>query len=572
MSFNQQVFTDAGLSMLSAAEGGSTLTITKIVAGNGSAASDADLIPLTALIGYKTDVVITRRTDLGKGKMIVSGQLVEALMPAGSTWSLKELGVMAKIGAGPEQLYTVSNVYADPADTVTPHTGTATHAFDITLNIGRATTIDVTLGDPTTVDVQNIPSDATVGAGVYAGRVGNVFQMKRLVTGEGMQIVEESDRITIGVKTIAADLDLYVPASHPAAPSPDVAFATLQAALDSLSDTIIPPDKVVTIHIYSGTFTASAAIAFNHANSSQIYVVGEARVDKTITAIDYINGTTKRVTVSPDATGLSVGQAVYIANSTAGWAGGCYITAISGNLVTCSILKRDSRPDFTTNDHATGRRLSYYPTVLKINDPSQVLNNIYLPHAIGGLTNLTIIGGSYGIYGRNGDIRPTNIAIFSARAGISCDSLVLNGENVFCDGDAGIVCIGTAQSYDQVYINGCGEAIHAIRGLFGSQTSGQDAYKLVLSHNLYGIILQGAQYFRGGSIQASSSTYGVFCDLNSVAFVNPSTYQSAFDNNATDLLAQNNSYIVMNKFGGASPSCSPAAEVVGSQNSLIHLV
>src|SRR5262252_5231194 len=178
MALNLQVFTNAGISMLGAADAGATLTITRIVIGSGSATQDSDLYPLTALINWQEDVTITRKQDLGNGVMLVSGVINEWDMPAGSPFQLRELGIMAYTSgatgtkgtppppsAGPgitpptpvpvstDQLYCVSNVYTQPPQVVTPG-GTNSWAFDIQVEIDRATSVVINIGQVTTYDCE----------------------------------------------------------------------------------------------------------------------------------------------------------------------------------------------------------------------------------------------------------------------------------------------------------------------------------------------------------------------------------------------------------------------------------
>src|SRR5262245_7602985 len=151
---SQQIFTDAGLNILAQAETGQILTITRIVVGSGVLQTENQVYPLTQLVQWQADVTITRKLFQSVGKLLVSGVLVEAHMaqaqttapgggggavthdvenialpveppePApravGAPFQLRELGIMARIGAGPEQLYCASNVFTDPPDTVTP--------------------------------------------------------------------------------------------------------------------------------------------------------------------------------------------------------------------------------------------------------------------------------------------------------------------------------------------------------------------------------------------------------------------------------------------------------------------
>src|SRR6516164_7367707 len=173
MALNIQVFTNVGITMLGQADAGQTLTISRIVIGSGSANQDSDLYPLTALINWQEDVTITRKQDLGNGVMLVSGVINEWDMPAGPPFQLRELGIMAyttvsvgTVGApsllppagkpAPEplttdQLYCVSNVYHDQPQTVTPG-GTNSWAFDIHVEIDRATNVIINIGQVTTYD------------------------------------------------------------------------------------------------------------------------------------------------------------------------------------------------------------------------------------------------------------------------------------------------------------------------------------------------------------------------------------------------------------------------------------
>jgi hypothetical protein len=231
VSIQQQHFTDAGRNLLGAAQAGGELIITRIVVGTGAASVPADLYPLPALINWQRDVVITRKLDLGNGRMIVAGALNEAQLPAGPAFLLREVGVMARVGAGVEFLYSVANVFATAPDTITPG-GTSSHAFEITLIIERAATVTVIIGDSTSIDAENIPTDASVGPGWYAQKVGNVLQFKRMVLGSAVEFVETADRIQVGLapgimldyaggstdlppRTVPCDGGVYAVATYP---------------------------------------------------------------------------------------------------------------------------------------------------------------------------------------------------------------------------------------------------------------------------------------------------------------------------------------------------------------------
>jgi hypothetical protein len=570
MSLNAQVFTDAGIAMLGAANAGSTLTVTKIVVGSGTAADEAALYPLTALITHKSDVAITRKTDLGGGKMIVSGALTEAVMTPGPAFSLRELGIMAKIGAGPEQLYSVSNVFGEPPDTVTPG-GTSTHAFDITIVIDRATSVNITIGDPNTVDVQNIPSDPAVGPGLYAGRVGNVFQFKRLVAGPGIAFTEASDRVTVSQKVLG-NLSLYVPASHPDAPGPEVAFATLQAALTYLQDFIIPGDKTVVINIYKGAYTNTNAILCLHPDAARIFIHGTAPLSKSVSAIAYLDTTHKSVTVD-NTTGLAVGQRVHLADADGGWAGGCKITGIAGLVVTCSTEKRDARPNYTAAQAFPGARLTLNETVLVLDDPAKTKYGLYCPHGLGNLQNITMDGG-LSCLRTLGDAWITGSSFWNAHTGLDIGEAAVAtcvGECVFtqCDvGAGGSKLLATGKPY----FNACTTGVQCRSAEVGAILVTQTNSYAYFSHNTVGIRARNNADFLGGFIVASSNNNLAEVDIKSSAVFNqPGGFKSFLDNNGSELNALNNSYILHYVNSGNIPSCNPSAGVLGNQNSLVHL-
>ena len=140
-----------------------------------------------------------------------------------------------------------------------------------------------------------------------------------------------------------------------------------------------------------------------HPNGQQIFLVGRPRVDKVVTAVNYVDPTHKNV--GCPAAPLIAGYPVYLMNVDGGWAGGCYVTAASGNVVTCSTIKRDSQPTYNVNDSGTygaQRRLTYHPTVIYLANPNPgqpwpaTHVNIAAPNGLNA-QNLTIIGGYHGL-------------------------------------------------------------------------------------------------------------------------------------------------------------------------------
>lgn len=614
MSLNQQHFTDAGLAMLGHANAGQLLNITKIVVGDGVANTPVDIHPLTALISHKADVAITRKLDMGNGTIIVSGVLTEANL-TGAPFPLRELGIMAQIGTlgaqnigahipskpgggqiagattdrpSPEplvttdQLYCASNVFADPADTVTPG-GTSSHAFDITVTIDRATDVTVVIGDATVVDCENIPPDPLVGPGWYAQRVGNVFQFKRAVQGVGIELDEQPDRVVIAVKTLQVNVDVYVPANHPQCPDPSVGFPTVQAAHDYLLQFTIPTNRFATIHVYKGVFSTGQIINFIHPNSKQISIVGEPRVDVPVSVINYVDPTHKNIQVS-STTGLSVGQRCYLYNCLPGWTGGARITAIAGNIVTLSTIKRENtalRGNFNQSESGgTTRRLSYFPTVLVNTTTRAALDPVIAcPNGIRQIENLCVEGGGYLVQLTEGTIKNCHVIgaltpIGPARRGINGyqGSVSLIGENVFTDCDFGVVALGVLAAFDQTVCNGCGVGLMPSGAgmAVGTITGNMPNTVVYLVHNQYGVLAAIGANYRGGTIFYAWNDIGFEAQAHAVITLG-AAYGSLPQNNGTDLHAQGLSYIDYNRWGQPVPTCNPLAETVGNQQSLIHV-
>jgi len=636
MSLNQQYFTDAGITMLGHANAGQLLTITGIVVGDGSATDPDDIYPLTALINKKVDVAITRKKDLGGGKMIVSGILNEADLAAGPPFSLRELGVMAQIGTGggtttsvgdhlpsapggsgasqtpglskpistpviqpPSpapfvaggQLYCASNVFTDTPDTVTPG-GTSQHAFDITIVIDRATNVTIVIGDATVVDCENIPAE-DVGPGWYAQREGNVFQFKKAVAGASIDLDDESfpDRVIISVKTLAQNLDLYVPATYanpPPGTKPEQFFPDIQAAHDYLLQFVIPTDKFATIYVDAAPnlatgFVYNNSINFSHPNSKQISLIGRPRVTKNGTSISSVTpGLTKAINGLANTTDLVVGQRVYIAGAAAPWDGGCFVTAKTGTQATVSIEKRDTQANYTSPWNAACA-LSYYPTVLVHNNFTDPIF-ISCPYGIKLIQNLCIdskqaspgTNGAYCISLESGSIQ--DVMVMRARRGITGGAgyVGLWGEIVVTQCDFGIISIGPLSGFEVgspllpfvAYINGCNAGIFPSASGFniGTQIGNMDHTLVIISHCLWAIEATNGGTFRGGSIYFQWCDIGFWVSANSIATFNPAGYKSFPAGNGKDISAQGGSYVEYPKNGGSTPTCQPLADTFDYNN------
>jgi hypothetical protein len=317
MSLAKQEFCDSGRSMLGRAQNGEHLTISKIVMGSGVAAGPSDLWPLVDPIAEQTPLInISSLRDDGNGTLMVEGSLRSDQV--GTAFYLREVGVYAHIGSEVDRLYSIANVFADPPDFIDPAAPTV-QVFKIKLIIDRIPTdmLTVSIGPSEAVMGENLGADP-IGPGWYSDTAGNVLKFKRATAGARIKLTESSDgnSVEIAVKTVEADLDLYVPTSNPDAPSPDVAFPTIQAALDSVADLLIPADKFVTVHVYSGNFTQTTPTIVNHPNASQIKIVGKDLIARPITGAITSTGTAPTisvtVTVPSGIAGIAVGDVVQV--------------------------------------------------------------------------------------------------------------------------------------------------------------------------------------------------------------------------------------------------------------------
>ena len=580
MSLAKHEFTNAGRDMLGRAQAGEVLHFTKIAVGSGAAAAPSDLWPLTDPINEEMLVSISSQRNLGGGVLLVEGSFSSQSAP--EPFSLREVGVYAAIASETPRLYSLANVFTDPPDFIDPTTPTV-QAFKIKLIVDRVptTSIVVEIGPSEAIVLQNVGSDSD-GHGIAKDAAGNVLPFKRLAAGPEIDISEDvaQNIITIGKKNLKTNVDLYVPQNYPGITDPTVLFPTVQAAHDSLLQYAIPPDKFANIHLYNGTFAVvPPGISFNHPDSMRIQLLGQPRVDKTVTSIIGFDVTRKDVTVT-NAAGLAAAQRVYLANCNAGWAGGCRILSTHTNIMWCSVLSRDSRGIYTENDTATGRRLSYYPSFLYYNglpSPGQPLINC--PNGIGLLQNLTLEGGDYVVLlGSNGG-QLQNCALFGDPRGGSSGALLVNGqtllsgENVFCDATFGIVGNAPLKAFDQTYVNGCSQGVTPAPAGFaiGEITTG-------LPNSITYIVRCGIAVNCSAGGTLTGGKYYFYCNDRGLQSIRLSTITMNPVNpsfpkfNGLDLYAQGMGYIEYALRGQPPPAAISPVTSPGNQNAYIYLL
>ena len=139
--FSKVIVTKVGKEMIAKSQNGQTLTFTRVALGDGLIGQDEDPVNFTALKSERLSANIAKYTDKGNGQFElqfrVSNQEVET-----GFWH-REIGVMAKIDEGPEQLYaytTAGNQASFLYDKTTP---VEERIVNIAFVIGNAQNVQV---------------------------------------------------------------------------------------------------------------------------------------------------------------------------------------------------------------------------------------------------------------------------------------------------------------------------------------------------------------------------------------------------------------------------------------------
>lgn len=156
--FPDTLLTTAGRQMIVDSQGGSTLTFTRVALGDGVLAQGQDQSALTAIISEKLSANISSYTDNEDGTFSLIFSVNNSTLDVG--FMHREIGIMAKVDDGEEQLYAYTNA------------GTAaTFLYDKTTPIQeRVVRIDFVVGSAENLSVE------IDGSVVYPTR-GEVQQM-----------------------------------------------------------------------------------------------------------------------------------------------------------------------------------------------------------------------------------------------------------------------------------------------------------------------------------------------------------------------------------------------------------
>jgi hypothetical protein len=459
-NFANLQITNAGITLLTGDLTGRTLIFTKMEAGDGSITDDSVIPAMTALVAPKADIPITKIVDKGidaQGRGIV--QLTGVLSSANVTTGFwfRELGIDAQLDNGTPVLFDYSNAYTQ-VDYI-PSSGESSQVIQsITADviISRSVPTQAVIGSSTDIDAINI-GPPSVGPGFFAQKVGLQLQFKRLIPGPSIQVSEDANTVTVGLRSLTADIDLYVAPGNPDI-SPN--FSTIQNAWNYLLGWDIPAGKSARINVAEGVYTQNATLSLSHRQGTQISILGPDPVIVPITAMPSVwatsgaNNWSAAITIQ-DASKIQVNDVVsfFSGGGNYTWDGAHRVINKVGNVIT--ILMPSPR-NLTLTGHVSPT-LRWYPARLQ----SGATNYGHMV-SIGTLGVRQIKGISF-LHRR--DTAKLNYTVI---IGGGCTANFL--DCAFCRGDAYHMVVGGVLTCERVFLGDC---THGIYLGTGSSLTGQ---------------------------------------------------------------------------------------------------
>ena len=141
--FNKTIVTTVGKEMIAKSQGGQNLQITRVVLGDGVLGPDENPVAFTAVKSQKLSVNIADFTDQQNGLYTIQFRMSNADVDTGF-W-FRELGVMAKIDNGEEQLYAYTTASGDGSFVYDKTTPVQERVYDIDFGIGDAENVSIVI-------------------------------------------------------------------------------------------------------------------------------------------------------------------------------------------------------------------------------------------------------------------------------------------------------------------------------------------------------------------------------------------------------------------------------------------
>ena len=139
--FAKTIVTDVGKDMIAKSQNGQTLTFSRVALGDGLVSEEEDVTKFTAVKNERLSLPIAKYSNLGNGQFQIQFRLTNSQVESGF-WH-REIGIMAKIDNGQEQLYaytTAGNKASFIYDKTTP---VEERIVNVNFVIGNAQNLEV---------------------------------------------------------------------------------------------------------------------------------------------------------------------------------------------------------------------------------------------------------------------------------------------------------------------------------------------------------------------------------------------------------------------------------------------
>lgn len=139
--FAKTIVTDVGKDMIAKSQNGQTLTFSRVALGDGVVGEEEDVTKFTAVKNERLSLPIAKYSNLGNGQFQIQFRLTNSQVESGF-WH-REIGIMAKIDNGQEQLYaytTAGNKASFIYDKTTP---VEERIVNVNFVIGNAQNLEV---------------------------------------------------------------------------------------------------------------------------------------------------------------------------------------------------------------------------------------------------------------------------------------------------------------------------------------------------------------------------------------------------------------------------------------------
>jgi len=476
-NFVTNTITALGAAQIAATSTSQPLVITRVAVGSGIATGNpaAQTALVTQVMNLIPQPPSTAANDLQPGEFEVNATLDSANVV--SPFSLTELGVFAKVGAGSEQLFCYCQA-TSPYDTINPGSG----AGRLQVNV----TVPVVVGTGTSVSI-------TVQAG-------NPVFVPPVVAGPGIVVTAPVDalgRVTewiVSTPMLTQSTTLFVKPGNPnVAPN----FSSIQNAVNYLNQYTLAPGVTININVSGDTYAGAPGMAnINHVNGTQINLLGQSLPDVNFTGFGSVTGSngnwSVQLTGCSSTVNIVVGRWLnmyFIAGSSnfssAIMAGFYQVTAISGSTVTVRVPFRQA--SFPSLAGSTGGVFTPISTLLQ---PTQNQFGIVVgSHGINTIQNIGLVPQA----APTGNNAPVGILFYGL-----CNGLVRCGVSGFLNSN--------------LLLNG---------GFYIANNTNVEIYNCTASNNNNGITISTGQATGAALGFTNNLQFGIWIAFGGMAYLAP---------------------------------------------------